>query len=146
VQQSGATFRLAVAPRWSKFASDAGYLTMQQENFAMRNTVLALAIVALATPAAVTLPAPAALAQGAPNLAADSVKLKTDEDVKAEEARERGFREGLGQIPNAQQGKRDPWGNTRGSTAAPAAPNPAPKPPKAAASNQPNSQSKPNNR
>jgi hypothetical protein len=102
----------------------------------MRNIVLASAIVALATPAFV----PPAFAQmgGVPNVLADSVKLKTEDEVLAEQAREKGFKEGLGKIPNAQ-GKKDPWGNVRSdSTAAANQPKAAaPSKPKSSASNQP---------
>jgi hypothetical protein len=90
----------------------------------VRKTVLALAIVALATPAVAQL-------GGSPNLMSDGVKLKTDEEVKAEEAREKGFKDGLRKIPNAQ-GKKDPWGEVRGSS--PAA---APNQPNASASTKP---------
>lgn len=76
----------------------------------MKNTLLALVIVAMATPA---------LAQvgGAPNLAADGVKLKTDVDVKQEQEREAGYKSGLGKIPDAKA-KQDPWGSVRGTSTA----------------------------
>jgi hypothetical protein len=80
----------------------------------VRHTVLALIIApafALATPA---------LAQvgTAPNVMADSVHLKTDVEVKAEQDREAGFKAGLGKIPDAKT-KKDPWGSVRsGSTSA----------------------------
>ena len=75
----------------------------------MRNTVLALAIVAIATPASAQM-------GGAPNLSADGVKLKTDVEVKQEQEREAGYKSGLGKIPDAKA-KNDPWGNVRGTSA-----------------------------
>ncbi len=107
----------------------------------MRNIVLASAIVALATPAFVTVAfVPAAFAQmgGVPNVLADGVKLKTEDEVLAEQAREKGFKEGLGKIPNAQ-GKKDPWGSVRSdSTAASNQPKPtAQNKPKSSTSDQP---------
>jgi hypothetical protein len=75
----------------------------------VRNIVLALAIVALATPA---------YAQLSPNLAGGSVKLKTDVDVKQEQEREAGYKSGVSKIPDAK-GKSDPWGGVRSATPAP---------------------------
>ena len=75
----------------------------------MRNTVLALAIVAIATPASAQM-------GGAPNLSADGVKLKTDVEVKQEQEREAGYKSGLGKIPDAK-GKKDPWGSVRDTSA-----------------------------
>jgi hypothetical protein len=88
-------------------SSPGGNPEKRQENDAVRNTLLALVIVAMATPA---------LAQmgGAPNLAADGVKLKTDVEVKQEQEREAGYRTGLGKIPDAKA-KQDPWGSVRGT-------------------------------
>ncbi len=76
----------------------------------MRHTVLALVIAAMATPA---------YAQPSPNLAAGSVKLKTDVEVKQEQERESGYRSGVGKIPDAK-GKSDPWAGVRGAGPAPA--------------------------
>jgi len=73
----------------------------------VRNTVLAIMIVAMATPV---------YAQISPNLAADSIKLKTDVDVKREQERESGYKSGVSKIPD-QKGKVDPWGNVRGAAA-----------------------------
>ena len=72
----------------------------------MKNTVLALVVVAMATPV---------YAQMAPNFAADDVKLKTDVDVKKEQEREAGYKSGVSKIPDAK-GKVDPWGGVRGAT------------------------------
>lgn len=74
----------------------------------MRNTVLALVIVAMATPAF-------AQVGGAPNISADGVKLKTDVDVKREREREAGYKSGLSKIPDAK-GKKDPWGDVRSAS------------------------------
>ncbi len=76
----------------------------------MRHTVLALVIAAMATPA---------YAQLSPNLAAGSVKLKTDVEVRQEQERESGYRSGVGKIPDAK-GKSDPWAGVRGAAPAPA--------------------------
>jgi hypothetical protein len=78
---------------------------------AVRNTVLALAIVALATPA-IAQDAQQQMGGSGPNLWADGVKLKTDVEVKQEQDREAGFKAGLGKIPDAKA-KKDPWGNVR---------------------------------
>jgi len=69
----------------------------------VRNTMLVLAVVALATPVS---------AQMMPNISADSVKLKTDVEVKQEQERESGYRSGVSKIPDAK-GKQDPWGGVR---------------------------------
>jgi hypothetical protein len=75
----------------------------------LRNTVLALVIAALATPA---------YAQFTPNLAAGGrVNPKTDVEVKQEQERESGYRSGVGRIPDGK-GKSDPWAGVR--SAAPA--------------------------
>jgi len=80
----------------------------------MRNTVLALMIATLATPA---------YAQFAPNLAGPGkIGPKTDVEVRQEKEREAGYRAGIGQIPDAK-GKQDPWSGVRS-----AAPAPGPKP------------------
>jgi hypothetical protein len=75
----------------------------------MRNTVLALVIAAMATPA---------YAQFSPNLAGGANKLKTDEEVKQEKEREAGYRSGISKIPDAK-GKSDPWGGVRSAAPAP---------------------------
>ena len=72
----------------------------------MRNTVLAIMIATMATPA---------YAQGAPNFLGGSAKLKTDVDVKQEQEREAGYKSGVSRIPDAK-GKVDPWGGVRGAT------------------------------
>jgi hypothetical protein len=72
---------------------------------AMRKTVLAITIVAMATPVC---------AQVSPNLAGGSVKLKTDVEVKQEQEREAGYKAGVSRIPDAK-GKVDPWGGVRGA-------------------------------
>jgi hypothetical protein len=75
----------------------------------VRNTVLVLAVVAMATPVS---------AQMMPNISAGSVKLKTDVEVKQEQERESGYRSGVSKIPDAK-GKQDPWGGVRSTTPAP---------------------------
>jgi hypothetical protein len=74
----------------------------------LRNTVLALVIAVMATPAH---------AQFSPNLAGGGGKLKTDVEVKQEQERESGYRSGVSKIPDAK-GKSDPWAGVR--NAAPA--------------------------
>jgi len=74
----------------------------------LRNTVLALVIAALATPA---------YAQFSPNLAGGGGKLKTDVEVKQEQERESGYRSGVSRIPDAR-GKSDPWAGVRGGAPA----------------------------
>jgi hypothetical protein len=71
----------------------------------MRKTVLAITIVAMATPVC---------AQISPNLAGGSVKPKTDVEVKQEQEREAGYKAGVSKIPDAK-GKVDPWGGVRGA-------------------------------
>jgi hypothetical protein len=75
----------------------------------LRNTVLALVITAMATPA---------YAQFSPNLAGGGGKLKTDVEVKQEQERESGYRSGVSKIPDAK-GKSDPWAGVRGTAPAP---------------------------
>jgi len=76
----------------------------------LRNTVLALVIAAMATPA---------YAQLSPNLAGGSVRVnpKTDVEVKQEQEREAGYRSGVGKIPDGK-GKQDPWAGVRGAAPA----------------------------
>ena len=75
----------------------------------LRNTVLALVIAALATPA---------YAQFAPNLAGSGrAHPKTEAEVQQEKEREAGYRSGVSSIPDAK-GKSDPWAGVR--SAAPA--------------------------
>jgi len=72
----------------------------------MRKTVLAIMIVAMATPVC---------AQISPNLAGGrSIKPKTDVEVKQEQEREAGYKAGVSKIPDAK-GKVDPWGGVRGA-------------------------------
>jgi len=76
----------------------------------VKKLATAIMVVALATPA---------YAQMSPNLlGGDKGRLKTDVEVKEEQARESGFKSGLSKIPD-QKGKVDPWGNVRGSTPPP---------------------------
>ena len=76
----------------------------------MRNTVLALVIAALATPA---------YAQFTPNLAGGGpVNPKTEAEVRQEKERESGYRSGVSKIPDAK-GKSDPWAGVRGAAPAP---------------------------
>jgi hypothetical protein len=80
----------------------------------VRKIVLALVIAAMATPAL------AQMSNGsmAPNLAAGSSKLKTDQDIKKEQEAEAGYKSGLNRIPDAQKsGKPDPWGGVRSAPA-----------------------------
>jgi hypothetical protein len=77
---------------------------------AVRYTVLALVIAAMATPA---------YAQFAPNLAGGGTKIKTDADVREEKERESGYRSGVNKIPDAKA-KSDPWSGVRGAAPAPA--------------------------
>jgi hypothetical protein len=75
----------------------------------LKNTVLALVIAALATPA---------YAQFTPNLAGGGrVNPKTDAEVKQEQERESGYRSGVSRIPDAR-GKSDPWAGVRGGAPA----------------------------
>jgi hypothetical protein len=71
----------------------------------VRKTVLAITIVAMATPVC---------AQISPNLAGGSAKPKTDVDVRQEQEREAGYKAGVSRIPDAK-GKVDPWGGVRGA-------------------------------
>jgi hypothetical protein len=76
----------------------------------LRNTVLALMIAALATPA---------YAQFAPNLAGGGrTNPKTDVEIKQEQEREAGYRSGVSKIPDSK-GKSDPWAGVRGAAPAP---------------------------
>jgi hypothetical protein len=75
----------------------------------LRNTVSALVIAAMATPA---------YAQFSPNLAGGGGRLKTDVEVKQEQERESGYRSGVSKIPDAK-GKSDPWAGVRGAAPAP---------------------------
>ncbi len=73
----------------------------------MRYIVTAIMIVAVATPV---------YAQLKPNmLGGDSPKMKTQEEVKAQEERENSYKAGVSKIPD-QKGKTDPWGGVRGSS------------------------------
>jgi hypothetical protein len=78
---------------------------------AMTKAILALVIAAIATPAF-------AQTGTAPNLMSDGVKLKTEEEVKAEQEREARYKSGLSKIPDSKN-KQDPWGSVR-STSTPA--------------------------
>ena len=71
----------------------------------MRKTVLAITIVAMATPVC---------AQISPNLAGGSAKPKSDVEVRQEQEREAGYKAGVSRIPDAK-GKVDPWGGVRGA-------------------------------
>jgi hypothetical protein len=77
----------------------------------LRNTVLALVIAALATPA---------YAQLTPNMLGDGrSNPKTEAEVQKEKEREAGYRSGVGKIPDAK-GKSDPWAGVRSAAPAPA--------------------------
>lgn len=73
----------------------------------LRNTVLALVIAALATPAYAQF-----------NLSGGGrVNPKTDAEAKQEQERESGYRSGVSKIPDAK-GKSDPWAGVRGAAPA----------------------------
>lgn len=69
-----------------------------------RALVPALAIAALATPAAAQTPKL--------NLIEHGAHLKTDREVTQEKERESGYRSGLSKIPDSKEA-RDPWGGVR---------------------------------
>lgn len=73
-----------------------------------RALVPALAIAALATPAAAQAPKLNLIQQGA--------HLKTDREVAQEKERETGYKSGLAKIPDTKA--RDPWGGVRDTPAA----------------------------
>jgi hypothetical protein len=98
---------LAIPSQSGKFRSERRITNAKGEN-AMKKSVLALVLVALATPAFAQM--------GQPNIWADSVKLKTEDEVKAEQEREAGYKSGLGKIPDGKA-KKDPWGNVRSDSA-----------------------------
>ena len=76
----------------------------------LRNTVLALMIAALATPA---------YAQFTPNLAGGGrMNPKTDAEVRQEKEREAGYRSGVSKIPDGKS-KSDPWAGVRDASPAP---------------------------
>ncbi len=78
----------------------------------MKRLLTTLMIVTIGTPA---------LAQGlSPNLFEESKHMRTDEDVKKEQDRERAYKSGMSKIPD-QKAKPDPWGTVR-STPAPSNP------------------------
>ena len=80
---------------------------MPQEGNDVRHTVLALVIVALATPAYAQF-----------NLNAVDMHPKTDVEAKQEKERETGYRSGVNKIPDAK-GKSDPWGSVRSASPTP---------------------------
>jgi hypothetical protein len=73
----------------------------------VRHIVLALVIVALATPAYAQF-----------NMNPTDMHPKTDVEVKKEKEREAGYRSGLSKIPDAK-GKSDPWSNVRSASPTP---------------------------
>jgi len=76
----------------------------------MRNIVLALVIAGMATPA---------YAQFSPNLAGGGAsRPKTDVEIKQEQEREAGYKNGVSRIPDAK-GKSDPWSGVRSAAPAP---------------------------
>jgi hypothetical protein len=88
----------------------------------VRRTVLAFVIAAVATPAF------AQMSDGSlrPNLAGMGTKMKTDEDIKREQATEAGYKSGLSKIPDAKTtGKNDPWGGVRNTSAPSSGANPS---------------------
>jgi hypothetical protein len=78
----------------------------------MRALRLAAAIVLLASPA---------VAQSLPpiNLLQDNKPAKTQDEIDAEAARQKAYKESLKKIPDAKQPS-DPWGSVRADTPAPA--------------------------
>jgi len=72
----------------------------------VRYIVMAMMIVAVTTPAS---------AQFKPNMLDDGKKMKTQEEVKAQEERENSYKAGVSKIPD-QKGKTDPWGGVRSSS------------------------------
>jgi hypothetical protein len=83
-----------------------------EDDIVRKKTVLALMIIAMATPAF------AQIGNGmGPNLAGEPRKLKTDVEIKQEQEREAGYKSGLSKIPDAKPTKNDPWGSVRSSPA-----------------------------
>jgi hypothetical protein len=77
----------------------------------VKNFVIAMMVVAIATPAYAQMVMP--------NLEGpDRPKLKTDVEIKQEQDRENGFKAGLKKIPD-QKAKVDPWGDVRGNAPPP---------------------------
>jgi hypothetical protein len=81
-----------------------------------REDAMRIILCVLCAAAIVGLAAPAH-AQNVNLLGADSLKLRTQEDVDAEAARNRDYQKTMKKLPD-QNAKRDPWGNMRnGGTA-----------------------------
>jgi hypothetical protein len=83
---------------------------------------------AAATPAAAQAPG---MGQSQPNgmnmnLWADGFHLKTDQEVKQEQEKERAYKAGMSKIPD-QKAKNDPWGNVRATPPSATAQRPAAK-------------------
>jgi hypothetical protein len=75
----------------------------------MKGFAKIMLIVLLATPAYAQVPNL--------NLLGDSGKIKTQEEVDAEAARDNAYKSAIKKVP-AQAAKTDPWGNIRGGGAA----------------------------
>jgi hypothetical protein len=75
-------------------------------------TTLLLAVVA--APAAAQMPGQGQGGSPSMNLLNDGFRLKTDEDVKQEQDKERAYKSGISKIPD-QKAKNDPWGAVRTS-------------------------------
>jgi hypothetical protein len=73
----------------------------------VRHTILALVIVALATPAYAQF-----------NLNPTDMHPKTDVEVQKEKERESGYRSGVSKIPDSKS-KSDPWAGVRGASPTP---------------------------
>jgi hypothetical protein len=102
VDLDSVAMRLAIVLRWSKFVARAGTRKPQEGN-AVKRTVLALVIAAMAMPA---------YAQFNPLAGGTRVNPKTDAEVKQERDREAGYRSGVGKIPDGK-GNSDPWAGVR---------------------------------
>jgi hypothetical protein len=78
-----------------------------QEGKDVRHTVLALIVVALATPAYAQF-----------NLNPTDLHPKTEAEVQKEKERESGYRAGVSKIPDGKS-KSDPWGGVRSTSPTP---------------------------
>jgi hypothetical protein len=70
-------------------------------------------VAAVTTPAAAQVPGMGqSQSQSMMNLSGDGMHLKTDQEVKQEQDKERAYKAGMSKIPD-QKAKNDPWGNVR---------------------------------
>jgi hypothetical protein len=90
----------------------------------VRNVLMALLLVAMATPVAAQMPSD----QGKPNLnlMGDAYHRKTQEEVQEERDREKAYKSGMSKIPD-QKAKVDPWGAVRTPPTTASNQRPAPK-------------------